>query len=144
MSFSGKVWPAMTMLKVANCPSCGQVFQKNLRNLCQGCQRAVDADFTACSDYLRKAHKATTSELSEATGVSLRQIHAFIKENKLPATFYPGLTYPCSSCGAGVRKGHLCTSCSVRLTAEIRQMRDKEEKAKERGAGFQIRDRLSY
>jgi flagellar operon protein (TIGR03826 family) len=131
----------MTMLKVANCPSCGKVFQKNLRNLCQDCQHVLDSDYTKCADYLRKSHRATTSELSEATGVSLRQIHVFIKENKLPVTYYPGLTYPCNSCGHGIRQHHLCQDCRIRLVSDIHHMREQEQKAKNRGAGFQTRDR---
>ncbi|WP_159882266.1 flagellar protein [Paenibacillus puerhi] len=131
----------MTMLKVANCPSCGKVFQKNIRNLCQDCQYSLDSDYTKCSDFLRKYHKASTEEMSEATGVSLRQIHLFIKGNRLPTTYYSGLTYPCSNCGAGIRQHHLCVSCRMRLVSEIRHMREQEEKTRERGAGFQIRDR---
>ncbi|MEK8127478.1 flagellar protein [Paenibacillus filicis] len=131
----------MTMLKVANCPSCGKVYQKNIRNLCHDCQFVLDSDYTRCADFLRRSHKATTAEMSEATGVSLRQIHIFIKENKLPVTYYPGLTYPCNSCGSGIRQHNLCLNCRMRLVSDIRHMREQEEKVKERGVGFQIRDR---
>ncbi|MCP3772527.1 flagellar protein [Paenibacillus sp. MZ04-78.2] len=134
----------MTMLKVANCPNCGKVFQKNLRNLCQDCIDQVHGDFDRCEAYLRGNRKATTEELSRATGVSAKRIAEFIVSNRLPVAYYSGLTYPCNSCGSPIKQHHLCNSCRIRIVNDIHKMNQQEAKRKERGVGFQIRDRLSH
>ncbi|WP_248925353.1 flagellar protein [Paenibacillus hamazuiensis] len=128
----------MSVLMVANCPKCGKVFQKNLRNMCQDCMRAVDGDFQKCYSYLRMNRKATTEELNRDTGVSVQQITLFIKDNRLPLIDYPNLTYACASCGGPIRRNNICVPCATRLTAQINDMKEKEAK-KHQGVGFHSR-----
>ncbi|MCZ8512869.1 flagellar protein [Paenibacillus filicis] len=132
----------MTLLKVANCPSCGKVFQKNLRNLCQACIDSYEHDFNACYSYLRDHRKAANAELSNATGVSESRILGFIKENKLLLSQYPNLHYTCGSCRKPIRQNQLCADCRCRITRDINLLKEQEAKKLERGTGFQIRDRF--
>lgn len=127
----------VSMLMVDHCPKCGKVFQKNLRNMCQECTKAYDNLLNACHTYLRDHRKATTEELSEATGVTDQQLMAFVKDSRLPLYSYPNLTYPCSSCGSRIRQHNMCIPCRGRITEDINRM--KEQEAKDRGRGFQIR-----
>jgi uncharacterized C2H2 Zn-finger protein len=122
---------------VEHCPRCGKVYQKNLRNMCQECTKSYDNLLNACHAYLRDHRKATTEELSEATGVTDQQLMAYIKDSRLPLYSYPNLTYPCSSCGCRIRQHNLCLNCRSRITDDINRM--KEQEAKDRGRGFQIR-----
>lgn len=133
----------MSMLKVANCPKCGKVYQINVRNLCQSCRREADDELDKCNAYLRDNRKASTEALSEATGVSVHHIHAFIKDNRLPVSFFSGLTNPCKSCGSPIRQQQMCAPCRIRLIAEVRKLQEQEARARERDAGLQIRDRLN-
>lgn len=132
----------MTTLKVANCPQCGKVFQKNLRNMCHDCVQSYESDFNRCFMHLRDNRKASNEELSEATGVSVNQIVGYIKENKLMISSYPNLTYPCNSCRAPIRQHNLCASCRMRLMSDIHKLNEQEAKAKERGSGYQLRERF--
>ena len=136
--------PNMTMLKVSNCPQCGKVYQNNLRNLCQECIRSYDGKLNACLDFLRYNRKVTTQQLSGATGVPPQEVHAFIRENRLPLIGYPNLTYPCNSCSAPIRQHQLCVDCRIRIVTEINNMKEREGNSREpeRGVGFQIRERL--
>ncbi|MBP1988959.1 flagellar protein [Paenibacillus eucommiae] len=135
-------------LQVANCPCCGKVFQKNHRNQCIECSREIDAALNKCFDYLRRNHKSTEEQLTEATGVSAKYIQGWIKEGRLLITDYPNLNYPCCSCGAPIRKHKMCVDCSLRLNKEIQQLNEKEELRRYRGplaaaeSGFQIRERI--
>ncbi|NGZ74339.1 hypothetical protein [Saccharibacillus alkalitolerans] len=97
-------------LLVDYCPKCGTIFQKNLRNLCASCSSQTDRSLNLCLDRLWTRPKSTTQELSDATGVSISELHAFIKSGRLPSS-YPNLTYPCESCGHETRSGRLCSSC---------------------------------
>ncbi|WP_245247221.1 MULTISPECIES: flagellar protein [unclassified Paenibacillus] len=130
------------MLKVANCPKCGKVFQKNVRNLCQDCMKTVDHGYDLCDGFLRSHPKATTDELHQVTGVTQTEIISFIKNNRLPVSIYPNLTYPCNSCSAPIRQQHLCSSCRIRIISDIHQLKEQEAKLQER-SGFQIRERFS-
>ncbi|MDF2859383.1 MAG: flagellar protein [Neobacillus sp.] len=118
----------MSILMVANCPGCGKVFQKNLRNLCYDCVNILQAEYDTCDRYLRANRKSTTEQLSMATGVSAKQIIIWIKDRRLPVTDYPNLTYPCNSCSEPIRQQEMCYSCRSRLTKDIREMQEKEAK----------------
>lgn len=130
-------------LKVSNCPKCGNVFQKNLRNLCQRCVVESEQRYGNIKEYLRRNRKATTDEVSDITGIDRKEIVTFIKEGKLILSDYPALTYPCESCGCGIRQHKLCTDCSTRLSRDIRSMFEKENKQEQsKGIGFRIGNRL--
>lgn len=99
-------------LHVDNCPNCGAVFQKNLRNLCPSCSSQIDADIDCCIKYLWKHPNATTKELSEATQIHTSVIIKYIKQGKLSRS-YNNLTYPCECCGKQIRDNRLCFSCAA-------------------------------
>ena len=137
-------------LLVANCPRCGKVFQKNLRNLCLDCSSGIDVLLNSSLDFLRKHHRSTCEQVSAATGATQEQLTAWMKEGKLLLSDYPNLHYACASCSRPIRKHKLCTDCTSRLNRDIRELRDKEQPAqvrRERAASsigsFQIRERLS-
>jgi flagellar operon protein (TIGR03826 family) len=125
----------MSTLMVANCPGCGKVFQKNLRNLCMDCVKSLESEFDVCFNYMRSNRKATTQELSTATGVSAQRIISWIKDKRLPAIDYPNLTYPCNSCGNPIRQENICYPCRSRLNKEIKELQDKET-LRAKGVGF--------
>ncbi|MBP1962039.1 flagellar protein [Paenibacillus aceris] len=138
-------------LMVANCPRCGKVFQKNLRNQCADCSRSIDSLLQGCLDYLRRNHRSTNEQLNAAIGITSEQMYAWIKEGKLLLTDYPNLNYPCASCTKLIRQHKLCQDCTFRINREIKELNDKQQtfqpvERKRQTAlsgGFQIRDRLS-
>lgn len=127
-------------LAVEHCPSCGKVYQKNLRNLCHECIHKFDSALNQCIDYLRNYRKATNEELSQGTGVSVQQIVRFIKDSRISLASHPGLTYPCKACEASIRAGQMCVSCNNRIVGEWRRLVEKD--MRERGTGFQIGGRF--
>ncbi|MBD0380664.1 flagellar protein [Paenibacillus sedimenti] len=140
----------ISQLSVANCPLCGKVFQKKLRNQCADCSRDLDFLLNSCLDYLRKNHRSSCEEVSAATGVTKEQLTTWMKEGKLLLSDYPNLHYACASCARPIRKHKLCTDCIARLNKDIRELHAKErpiqvrrEKAVSAVGGFQIRERLN-
>jgi hypothetical protein len=137
-------------LLVTNCPRCGKVFQKNLRNQCTDCSSQLDSMLNNSLEFLRRNHRSTREEVSRATGVTIEQLDAWMKEGKLLLADYPNMHYACASCTKPIRKHKLCTDCTCRLNKDIRELKDKEqpnffrrEKPIGTVGGFQIRDRLS-
>jgi hypothetical protein len=122
-------------LKVENCPQCGSVFQKNLRNLCSACSTKLDTDLNDCVNYLWKFPKTTTEELSKAVDVEVSRISAFIKEGRISKNFH-NLTYPCECCGTQIREYRLCSG--FRQIAKL----NNPDKKREPMGGYNIKQRL--
>ncbi|WNR42514.1 flagellar protein [Paenibacillus roseipurpureus] len=144
-------------LMVANCPTCGKVFQKNVRNQCMGCSTNIHQLLSATLDFLRRNYRASLEQVSASTGVSELQLQVWIKEGKIMLRDYPNLSYPCASCSAPIRENKCCTSCAMRLTREIKRLNEQvpasavkqstnqpamEPQGKSRG--FQIGDRWKH
>lgn len=116
------------MAELANCPHCGQLFMKCVRNICMPCYEKEEEQFETVYQFIRdkKNRRATMAEICEATGVADRTIHRFIKEGRLQLADFPNLNYPCESCGVPIRQGKLCASC----TYSLRKGLDTHEKEK--------------
>ncbi|GFZ99358.1 hypothetical protein GCM10008018_52020 [Paenibacillus marchantiophytorum] len=142
---------AIPQLSVANCPRCGKVFQKNLRNQCSDCSYSMDTILTSCLEFLRRNYRATNAQVYAATGVNPEQVYVWIKEGKLHLSDYPNLNYPCASCSKPIRQQKMCSDCTSRITRDIRELKDKDQsfqvlrrdKQTVSSGGFQIRERLS-
>lgn len=142
---------SVQQLMVANCPRCGKVFQKNLRNQCSDCSRTIDSMLTGSLEFLRKNHRSTNAQVIEAIGVSNEQMVAWMKEGKLLLSDYPNLNYPCGACAKPIRQHKLCPDCAYRINRDIREMKDKEqsvqpylkEKPTALVGGFHSRERRS-
>ncbi|HUC93938.1 MAG TPA: hypothetical protein VMS09_18305 [Paenibacillus sp.] len=118
-------------LRVEHCPSCGKLYQKNLRSVCGECAALIDGQFTAVDRYLARNRSVGNEQLAEATGVPVKTIQAFIRQKRISLSACPNLADACDSCGGPSRQGHLCLHCSTRLKTDIRDMLEKERKAKE-------------
>jgi flagellar operon protein TIGR03826 len=108
-------------MNLDNCPRCGKLFAKNFRDVCPVCIREIDKEYELCANYLREHKGAIISELSDQTGVSIKQITKFIREGRISMMNAPNLSYPCESCGVLIRENHLCDACRTRLTKDTRR-----------------------
>ncbi|SDO07959.1 hypothetical protein SAMN04487897_1088 [Paenibacillus sp. yr247] len=142
---------SVPQLMVANCPRCGKVFQKNLRNQCSDCSHSLDSILLSSLEFLRRNHRSTNEQLSAATGVTNEQLHVWIKEGKLVLSDYPNLYYSCTICAKPIRQQKLCPECAFRINRDIRELKERDhsfqtlrrEKQKASVGGFQILERLS-
>lgn len=117
-------------MSLDNCPRCGRLFNRGFRDVCPVCVRDIDKEYQLCADYLRENKGAIISELSEMTGVSIKQITKFVREGRISIMNAPNMSYPCESCGTLIRDSNLCDSCRLRLTKDTRQMIDQEKNRK--------------
>ncbi|MEI7025643.1 flagellar protein [Paenibacillus sp. y28] len=134
----------MTMieLRVDHCSSCGKVYQRNVRQLCQDCIHQADSNLDKCLSFLRRDKKASSQSLSDHTGVPIKEITRFLREGKILIVDFPNLTYACASCGGPIRQHKLCSPCSEWLSRDIRNMFEAERKAAANsGTGFHMKER---
>ncbi|QDY84430.1 flagellar protein [Paenibacillus polymyxa] len=108
-------------MNLDNCPRCGKLFIKNVRGICQNCIKEIEIEYERCVKHIRENKGVHMHELSEATGVSVKQITTFIREGRISIANAPNMTYPCEVCGIPIREGHMCDSCRTRLTKDLNQ-----------------------
>jgi flagellar operon protein (TIGR03826 family) len=113
-----------------NCPKCGKLFVKGVRDVCSNCYKVEEEEYQAVSGYLRdrQNRKATIYEASEETEVSIKQITKFIRQGRISLEGLPNMGFPCESCGQLINKGTMCTTCRQQLDRDVRQLVSKEEK----------------
>ncbi|OMF35840.1 flagellar protein [Paenibacillus sp. FSL H8-0548] len=109
-------------MNLDNCPRCGKLFAKHFRDVCPSCLREIDNEYQLCADYLREFKGSIITEVSEATGVSIKQITKFIREGRISIINAPNMSYPCESCGTLIREHHLCDECRNRIDKDKKQM----------------------
>lgn len=126
----------MGMNQLDNCPKCGTLFVRGIRDLCNQCYQEEELEYQRVSSYLKKAEnrQATIYEASEATGVSIKQITRFIKQKRITLIDLPNMGYPCESCGQITTDGQLCFNCreqfANRVTRELKEDQQQREQLK--------------
>src|SRR5690625_4709170 len=105
------------MGELGNCERCGTVFAKTIRDICPVCYREEEKAFQKVYGFLtkRKNREATLKEIVAATEVDEDVIIKFMKENRLRASKFPKLAYPCDKCGVDIIEGRLCMMCSSQI-----------------------------
>lgn len=106
-------------MNLDNCPRCGRLFVKNLMGLCQSCIKELEHEYEICVNYLRENKGTNIQELSDATGISIKEITRFIREGRISIANAPNMMYPCEVCGTLIQDGHMCDSCRSRLRKDL-------------------------
>ncbi|MFE5324119.1 flagellar protein [Paenibacillus sp. NPDC056579] len=134
-------------LNVDNCQRCGRVYVKNNYGLCGNCIKEIDLQYEKCLKYLRENRACYITELSEATGVSIKQITKFIREGRISINNNPNMAYNCEVCNTPIRVHTICDSCRSKLTKDASNLREDEQRkhTQQEDANrmqFKITDRL--
>ncbi len=115
---------------LANCSRCDALFVKGMREVCPKCYQEIEKEYDKCARFLRKRENrgATIYQLSEETGVSVKQITKFIREGRISVSSNPNLGYPCENCNTPITSGNICDNCSRELRREIIQQLDVDQR----------------
>jgi len=105
-------------MALANCNSCGRLFNRLNRDICPPCVQEEDRLFTAVREYLKEHRNAHTYEVSEQTGVEMKTLVRWIREGRLSTRdgLPPNMNYPCEACETPITDGRFCRSCKDRLS----------------------------
>lgn len=116
-------------MKLKNCESCGAVFVDPVRDICRDCYYEEEEAFQKVYRFLseKKNREATISEIVAATEVEEELIIKFMKQNRLRASQFPKLAYPCENCGVDIVEGKLCASCAGELKRDLATHRKIEQ-----------------
>ncbi|WP_112181910.1 MULTISPECIES: TIGR03826 family flagellar region protein [Paraliobacillus] len=136
------------MGELDNCSNCGNLYVKVNRSVCPDCIKEEEKNFQIVYAFMKKRinRQATIPEITEGTGVEEELIIKFVKEQRLRASQFPNLTYPCDKCGNPIQEGKLCSNCSKELTSALTyqdnidsvQARNKAEENKKAATYFAV------
>ncbi|MBP1157809.1 MULTISPECIES: flagellar protein [unclassified Paenibacillus] len=132
-------------LNVENCVRCGKVYLKNNFGMCTNCIKDIEAEYEKCLKFLRENRTCTIQELSDETGVDMKQIVKFIREGRISIRNNPNMGYECDMCGTIIRTNNICDNCRSRLAKDFDHLHEDEERKKsreeqQRGSAFKIRE----
>ncbi|MBO8164278.1 MAG: flagellar protein [Brevibacillus sp.] len=123
----------MPLGKLANCSRCDALFVQTVRDVCPKCYQEIEHEYEKCAKFLRKRENrgATIYQLSDATGVSVKQITRFIREGRISVLENPNLGYPCDNCGTMIQSGNYCNTCAKSLKRLIEQQLEVDKRLEE-------------
>ncbi len=113
-------------MDIRNCKSCGAMFQYVGDPVCPKCHEALELKLAEVKDYLKEHEFATVAEVSEEVDVAVKQLHRWVREERL--MFAPGVDtgMVCSKCGVPIPSGSMCSKCKEQLKNAFSQANRKE------------------
>ncbi len=108
--------------EIRTCVRCGKIFQYYGigRCYCPSCKKQDDEAFKKVKAYIYENGTATVMEVSEKTGVPVRFIRLYLKDNRIEIPEDSPIFIQCERCGVNIRSGRLCPDCANALTNEMR------------------------
>lgn len=108
-------------MSLGNCPRCGHVFLQVAggASLCPACTKSEEESYKKVFLYFTEKPSATAQEISVETGVEIKEILKFVRENRLQLV-KADMSLKCEKCGSPSRNGKLCDNCRKRLNDDIK------------------------
>ena len=99
------------------CARCRRLFEiMGLEDVCPVCAPLDQMEFQKIKDYLMEHQGASSSEVMQETGVSIRQIKRYLKEERLEIVGENKGFLKCELCAKPIRSGRFCDDCFVEGT----------------------------
>ncbi|MCH6263925.1 flagellar protein [Neobacillus citreus] len=112
--------------QLGNCRKCGKLFLR-IRDICDLCYQKQEDDYLKVTSHLRDYSSCTIQELSDATGVSVKQIREYILAQRILLRDFQNLSYPCETCGTMIQGEGKCPTCTGTLNHLLEQVDNKQE-----------------
>lgn len=113
----------------ANCSRCGKVYNQvpGGRDICLVCIKEEENNYTKIFHYLSTRPSATAQEISQETGVDLKEIFRYVRENRLMLVKVDTGLF-CETCGIPISQGKMCEKCIKMLSDDLKNDLDKFKK----------------
>lgn len=109
-------------MSLENCPKCGKVFipPPGGRRLCKACIQQEEEDYLKVFRFLTSRPSATAKEISDGTGVDIKLIYRFLRENRLQLVS-PDTGLRCERCEAPISAGKICEKCKQEVYKDLKE-----------------------
>lgn len=120
-------------MKLANCSICGKafLFRPGGRDCCLACVREEENNYCKIFEFFTVNPTATAKEISEATGIDLKVIYSYARENRLRFVKVDS-DIRCEACGEMIPCGKMCENCRGKLLSEVKCWRERFYSGKRR------------
>lgn len=109
-------------MEIRNCRECGRLFNYlSGKPICPECKAKLEDKFAQVKEYIRENGLATMQQVAEDNDVSMKQIKAWIREERLCFSEDSPITIECESCGAPIRTGKYCAACASKISNNLSQ-----------------------
>lgn len=108
-------------MEVRNCKNCGRLFNVLGREvICSDCAKKLEDKFQEVKQFLDENPNSTVEVVSEATGVTGKQLRKWVKEERLIFTEGAMKGIVCEQCGKMIRTGRFCDDCKASISNDLR------------------------
>jgi hypothetical protein len=113
-------------MNLKNCSQCGCMFTPSLRGneFCPDCLKQSEENYRKVFEYFKAEPEATAQQISDATGVDVKEIYRFVRENRMRSVKV-NTGRICGKCGrpiyGGKLSGKVCDKCRVQTALDTRK-----------------------
>ena len=111
-------------MSLINCKSCGTVFRKTLRDICEKCIEIEKRNIEEITAFVKKCPNSYISidEISKKLGIAQEELSDLYKKGRINAVL-DRITVKCHICGVYTKvsdmRGHFCIKCSQEMMNDI-------------------------
>ena len=116
-------------MEILACSHCGKLFNYIRGDrLGPACQKAMNDHFVEVKKYVREHPNVDITTLSQEMKVSVRQIHRWIREERLVFSDDSPIGLPCECCGVTIKTGRYCDACRNQMAAGLKKAAGIQDK----------------
>lgn len=112
---------------ITNCRGCGTLFRRTGSDrLCPQCVKKLEEKFHEVRTYISENRGVSIMQVSREMDVSVDQIKAWIREDRLQLDEAGDPDFCCLQCGVPIRSGKYCDHCKGRVLNNLNSAYNKE------------------
>lgn len=118
-------------MELATCKSCKRLFNYVAGPMvCVACRDKQEQKFLEVRNYIRENPNAGIAQVSEEMDVSVQQIKAWIRQERLSFSKDSDVAIECEKCGAKIYTGRFCDRCKKNISDTLNAMYPKQQHQK--------------
>ena len=117
-------------MDVRTCRNCGKLYNYlgRITPFCPGCMKEIEEKFQVCKQYIKDNPGANIQVVADNTGVSIKMIKQWVREERLSFAEGTLVGISCESCGANILTGRFCANCKQQTMNGLNSMIQKPAK----------------
>ena len=132
-------------MDVSNCKNCGRLFNAiNRERICPNCQKLLDEKFVVVKEFLRENPNSSVEEVSKECEVSTKQIHQWVREERLTFSENSMEGIECERCGTMIKTGRYCEACKLAVGNDLRSVMNKSRVEQTVRKSAKDKDRMRF
>ena len=108
-------------MELRTCRMCAKLYSYigKMTPFCPKCMKELEEKFDICKKYIKENPGANIQVVSENTGVSVKMIKQWVREERLSFSDKSLVGIECESCGANILMGRFCAQCKQKLAGGL-------------------------